>query len=67
MEEYALLVGTFMVLIVVGVLMFLTRNLPVAPAATGASTPSLLRRFGKIGQPEPETEAVGEMEKTRQE
>lgn len=30
MEEYALLVGTFMVLLVVGILMYLTRNLPTA-------------------------------------
>lgn len=47
MQEYALLVGTFMVLIVVGMLMFLTRNLPVGHTIEGQLAPSFFQRFGR--------------------
>lgn len=50
MEEYALLMGTFMVLIVVGVLMFLTRNLPVYQPTDGGKGSSFFRRRKKNQQ-----------------
>lgn len=46
MEEYALLVGAFLVVSVVAVLMFLTRNLPVAPATERPFLPARARREG---------------------